>query len=92
MYGWRLAFVLRVLINVNLGLLGYFKYTGLFASTMQGLTGWPETVPSIFLPLAISFFTFQQIAYLVDAFRGEADEYHFTDYLLFVTFFPQLIA
>jgi alginate O-acetyltransferase complex protein AlgI len=44
------------------------------------------------LPLGISFFTFQQIAYLVDAHRGEAGEYHITDYLLFVTFFPQLIA
>jgi len=79
-------------VAANLSLLGYFKYTGLFAATLQGLSGWPENVPSIFLPLAISFFTFQQIAYLVDAFRGEADEYHFTDYLLFVTFFPQLIA
>ena len=46
----------------------------------------------IVLPLAISFFTFLQIAYLVDAYRGETEEYHFTDYLLFVTFFPHLIA
>jgi alginate O-acetyltransferase complex protein AlgI len=44
------------------------------------------------LPLAISFFTFQQITYLVDAYRGETREYHFLHYALFVTFFPQLIA
>lgn len=47
---------------------------------------------NIILPLAISFFTFQQIAYLVDAYRGEAREYSFLHYSLFVTFFPQLIA
>ena len=46
----------------------------------------------IILPLAISFFTFQQIAYLVDAWRGETKEYNFLHYCLFVTFFPQLIA
>ena len=79
-------------VTANLLLLGYYKYTGLVASTLQGLTGWPANIPQIFLPLAISFFTFQQIAYLVDAWRGETEEYHFTDYLLFVTFFPQLIA
>jgi D-alanyl-lipoteichoic acid acyltransferase DltB (MBOAT superfamily) len=79
-------------VTANLALLGYYKYTGLLAATLQQLTGWPADVPAIILPLAISFFTFQQVAYLVDAWRGETEEYHFTDYLLFVTFFPQLIA
>ncbi|HEY8990393.1 MAG TPA: MBOAT family protein [Luteolibacter sp.] len=79
-------------VTANLGLLGYYKYAGFFAGVAKSLTGWPEHVPSIVLPLAISFFTFLQIAYLVDAFRGETEEYHFTDYLLFVTFFPHLIA
>jgi alginate O-acetyltransferase complex protein AlgI len=79
-------------VTVNLALLGYYKYTGLLAATLQQFTGWPVEIPQIILPLAISFFTFQQIAYLVDAWRGETEEYHFTDYLLFVTFFPQLIA
>ena len=46
----------------------------------------------IILPLAISFFTFQQIAYLADAYKGETREYNFLHYCLFVTFFPQLIA
>ena len=79
-------------VTANLLLLGYYKYTGLLAATLQHFTGWPGDVPQIVLPLAISFFTFQQVAYLVDAWRGETEEYHFTDYLLFVTFFPQLIA
>lgn len=79
-------------VAANLGLLGVFKYAGLFAKTAQwlGATGMP--VPALTLPLGISFFTFQQIAYLIDAARGETEEYHFTDYLLFVSFFPQLIA
>ncbi|MEM9237747.1 MAG: MBOAT family protein, partial [Verrucomicrobiota bacterium] len=76
----------------NLLLLGYFKYAGLFDKTLAALTGQGLDLPHVILPLGISFFTFQQIAYLVDAFRGETKEYHFTDYLLFVTFFPQLIA
>jgi D-alanyl-lipoteichoic acid acyltransferase DltB (MBOAT superfamily) len=84
--------ILTAGVAVNLGLLGYYKYAGFFAGVTKSLTGWPENVPSIVLPLAISFFTFLQIAYLVDAFRGETEEYHFTDYLLFVTFFPHLIA
>ncbi|MGE9270399.1 MAG: MBOAT family O-acyltransferase [Verrucomicrobiales bacterium] len=79
-------------ITANLCLLGVFKYAGLFAKTAAflGATGIP--IPELILPLGISFFTFQQIAYLMDASRGETEEYAFTDYLLFVSFFPQLIA
>ncbi|TAE76776.1 MAG: MBOAT family protein [Verrucomicrobia bacterium] len=76
----------------NLLLLGYFKYTGFLAGIATSLTGWPGTIPPIILPLAISFFTFLQIAYLVDASRGKTPGYNFIDYLLFVTFFPHLIA
>lgn len=79
-------------VSANLFLLGYYKYAGLFDKTLAALTGSGLDLPAIVLPLGISFFTFQQVAYLVDAFRGETEEYHFTDYLLFVTFFPQLIA
>jgi len=79
-------------IALNLGVLGYFKYAGFLAGISTGLTGWPGAIPPIVLPLAISFFTFLQIAYLVDAWKGKTEEYHFTDYLLFVTFFPHLIA
>ena len=84
--------ILTLGVAANLATLGYYKYTGLFAATLQQLADWPESIPTIVLPLGISFFTFQQIAYLVDAFRGQTSEYRFTDYLLFVTFFPQLIA
>ncbi len=79
-------------VSANLAVLGWFKYAGLFAKTFDVLFGGGMSVPGVILPLGISFFTFQQIAYLVDAHRGETHEYNFTDYLLFVTFFPQLIA
>lgn len=79
-------------VTLNLGVLGYFKYAGLFTKTLEAITGNGMDLPSVILPLGISFFTFQQIAYLVDAWRGETKEYNFVDYLLFVTFFPQLIA
>ena len=76
----------------NLGLLGYFKYANFFVENIHLLTGADFNLENIVLPLAISFFTFQQIAYLVDAYRGETREYNFLHYCLFVTFFPQLIA
>ncbi len=91
--GVRAGFgILTAGVVANLGVLAWFKYAGLFAKTMVALTGGGINFPDVILPLGISFFTFQQIAYLVDAWRGETKEYHFTDYLLFVTFFPQLIA
>lgn len=79
-------------VIVNLGLIGYFKYANFFLSTVSKLAGTNFDLENIILPLAISFFTFQQIAYLVDAYKGETKEYNFLDYCLFVTFFPQLIA
>jgi len=79
-------------VAANLGLIAYFKYAGFFVETANALTASGFPVPQIILPLAISFFTFQQIAYLVDASRGQAEQGKFLDYLLFVTFFPQLIA
>ena len=79
-------------IAVNLGLLGYFKYANFFVDTINHATGAGWHLETIILPLAISFFTFQQIAYLVDAWQGKTREYNFLHYCLFVTFFPQLIA
>ncbi len=76
----------------NLGLLGYYKYAGFITENINALSASALPVPDIILPLAISFFTFQQIAYQVDAYRGEAKEHGFLDYVLFVTFFPQLVA
>ena len=76
----------------NLALLGYFKYAGFFVDNLNALGNWLIPLPSITLPLAISFFTFQQIAYLVDVSRNQCREYRFRHYALFVLFFPQLIA
>ena len=78
-------------ICFNLGLLVYFKYAGFFASTLN-ITGVGTRTIEIVLPLGISFFTFTQIAFLVDCYRGIAKEYSPIHYLLFVTYFPHLIA
>ncbi|WP_321491577.1 MBOAT family O-acyltransferase [uncultured Desulfobacter sp.] len=77
---------------VNIGSLIYFKYYGFLISNVNFLSGLNITPPDIVLPLAISFFTFQQVAYLVDAYQGITRQYGFVYYCLFVTFFPQLIA
>ncbi|MEM1367429.1 MAG: MBOAT family O-acyltransferase, partial [Cyanobacteria bacterium P01_H01_bin.15] len=79
-------------IATNLGLIGYFKYTNFFVDTLAAVRGQSFSVPPIVLPLAISFFTFQQIAYLVDAANGQSRDRNFLHYALFVSFFPQLIA
>jgi alginate O-acetyltransferase complex protein AlgI len=84
--------LLGIAIAVNLGLLGYFKYANFFVENISNLAGLGWNIEHIVLPLAISFFTFQQIAYLVDAYRRETSEYNFLHYALFVSFFPQLIA
>ncbi len=79
-------------ITVNLGLIAYFKYANFFMSSLADLGGWSIATQDIFLPLGISFFTFQQIAYLIDCSKGLAKGHRFLHYALFVTFFPQLIA
>ena len=79
-------------IVANLGLLGYFKYWNFFITGLGELSGNSFEIEQIILPLAISFFTFQQIAYLVDTYRQETEEHNFLHYCLFVSFFPQLIA
>jgi len=79
-------------IVVNLSLLGYFKYADFFIENINNLTKSNINFLHLALPLAISFFTFQQISYLVDSYKQETKEYDFLNYALFVTFFPQLIA
>lgn len=79
-------------IACNLVLLGYYKYANFFVDNLNRIAGSSFELGAITLPLAISFFTFQQIAYLVDAYKGETKEYSFLHYCLFVSFFPQLIA
>lgn len=91
-HGPRGKRMLALGLVANLALLGYYKYIGLFDRTLEAITGNGLDIPHVILPLGISFFTFQQVAYLVDAYRGETKEYHLVDYFLFVTFFPQLIA
>ncbi len=91
----RLAFrraLLAVGIAGDLGTLGYFKYAGFLADNLGTLIGGGIEIGDIVLPLAISFFTFQQIAFLVDCHRRRAREPSFPHYCLFVSFFPQLIA
>jgi len=84
--------LLIVGIVANLSLLGYFKYADFFITNLNFALGSDVPLLQLALPLAISFFTFQQVAYLVDAYRGEVAEYNFLNYAVFVTFFPQLIA
>ena len=79
-------------ITLNLLFLGYFKYMDFLIGSANALFGLSVETLGILLPLAISFFTFQQIAYLVDCYRHQAEEHDFLSYCLFVTFFPQLIA
>ncbi|MEN9581089.1 MAG: hypothetical protein RJA70_4098 [Pseudomonadota bacterium] len=79
-------------LALNLGLLAYYKYAAFFIDNVNSVTGLGWAVPHVVLPLGISFFTFQKIAFLVDSHRGAARELRFTNFCLFVVFFPQLIA
>jgi alginate O-acetyltransferase complex protein AlgI len=76
----------------DLLLLAYFKYACFFAGIVTELFSSIPNFGRIILPLGISFFTFTQIAFLVDTYRGKAKEFNFIHYLLFVTYFPHLIA
>jgi D-alanyl-lipoteichoic acid acyltransferase DltB (MBOAT superfamily) len=86
----RMALVIGIVFNILL--LIYFKYFDFFIENINVAFDYNFNVLNIILPLAISFFTFQQIAYLVDSYKSKTKEYNFLNYALFVTFFPQLIA
>ena len=79
-------------VSANLLLLFYFKYFDFFIENINVVFGSSMALRNIVLPLGISFFTFQQISFLADTYRGELKECSFVDYALFVSFFPQLIA
>ncbi len=79
-------------IFFNIALLAYFKYTDFFLTNFNGIFGANVPLSHIILPLGISFFTFTQIAFLVDAYKQEVKEYDLVHYMLFVTFFPHLLA
>ncbi len=79
-------------ISGNLALLAYFKYADFLIANVNVLANVDIPALRLLLPLAISFFSFQQIAYLVDSYRRETREHNLLHYALFVSFFPQLIA
>jgi alginate O-acetyltransferase complex protein AlgI len=76
----------------DLALLGYFKYANFFLNSINAVAGTSMSLGEIVLPLGISFFTFTQIAFLVDTYQGKVKEQNFVHYTLFVTYFPHLIA
>lgn len=84
--------VMILAVAANLGVLFYFKYFDFFIATCNAVFGTSVALRHILLPLGISFFTFQQISFVVDTYRGEVIDCSLIDYALFVSFFPQLIA
>ncbi len=90
-HSYRKAIMLSGVL-FNAGLIFYYKYYDFFIENINEIFGADYTLTHILLPLGISFFTFQQISFLVDTYRGQTGKYSFLDYSLFVTFFPQLIA
>ncbi len=86
----RIAFAVG--IAANLATLGYFKYTAFLIANANSAFGTGWTVPHILLPIGISFFTFQNIAFLADIYSGKVKRFSVLDYVFFISFFPQLIA
>ena len=88
----RRIFLVMAVIE-NLGFLGVFKYAGFLAKSLNALTGLNVPVPQLALPIGISFFTFQAMSYVIDVYRRDADaQKSFIRILLYISFFPQLIA
>lgn len=79
-------------LTANLALLGYFKYADFFIASVNAAANVEWPLLKIVLPIGISFFTFTQIAFLVDTYQGKVQEYRFVNYVLFVTYFPHLVA
>ncbi|WP_022762279.1 MBOAT family O-acyltransferase [Butyrivibrio sp. AD3002] len=86
----RPCLIAGVLFNV--GLIFYFKYYDFFIENVNSVFGTGFNLRHIVLPLGISFFTFQQISFIVDSYKGETGDYSFLEYALFVSYFPQLVA
>lgn len=89
-HGRKLLLTLGVFINILI--LAYYKYSNFFIDNVNLLFHIEKSINTILLPLGISFFTFTQIAFLIDSFKGKVKEFNFINYSLFVTFFPHLIA
>ena len=86
----KICFALGLIFNI--GLIFYYKYYDFFIENINTLFKTDFTLRHIILPLGISFFTFQQISFIVDSYRGETGGYTFLEYALFVAYFPQLVA
>ena len=84
---------LAAAVIINLGILAAFKYTGFAVSSFNSVTGMSVAVPEIALPIGISFFTFQALSYVIDVYRGTVGvQKNYFKVLLYICFFPQLIA
>lgn len=79
-------------LSINLAALGYYKYANFFVDNLNAVTGGTLFLATIVLPIGISFFTFQKVAFLIDLYQNKIKKFNALDYALFVTFFPQLIA
>ena len=88
--GGRLLLAAGIIFNI--ALIGYFKYYDFFIENINMLTGSRFALRHLLLPLGISFFTFQQLSFLISVYHGEEKVERLRDYCLFVTFFPQLVA
>ncbi|HCO67914.1 MAG TPA: MBOAT family protein [Dysgonomonas sp.] len=86
----KIIFITGILFNV--GLLGYFKYYDFFVENINVVFEKEYTLKHIILPIGISFYTFQQIAFLISVYKKELHPGNFLNYILLVTFFPQLVA
>jgi alginate O-acetyltransferase complex protein AlgI len=90
---WYRKFYIVITLVVNLGMLGYFKYTNFLFDSFFSLTGQEFQPMDIFLPVGVSFFTFQSLSYTLDVYRGTLKPVdNILDYAFFVSFFPQLVA
>ena len=85
--------LLALAVVVNIGILGVFKYTGFILTSLNELLGISVRIPEIALPIGISFFTFQALSYVIDVYRGDVKaQKSYAKLLLYISFFPQLIA
>jgi len=90
---WRRKCFIVLTLLINLGLLGYFKYSNLLYESFCFVAGKPFEPLDIFLPVGVSFFTFQSLSYTLDVYRGTLKPVdQLVDYAFFVSFFPQLVA
>ncbi len=86
----KLLFILGIAFNI--GILGYYKYLDFTLWNINMVFGLDIALRNVVLPLGISFYTIQQLSYIIDTYKGDEVSYSFLDYALYVSFFPQLVA